>query len=346
MLTLDPIELDLAGWIDNLKRKATPKRVFYYEHAVDEGIQQELDERYGICEKLNRNRKDYAYLRTAAIHRFLGQELFRVFPDGSRINIPTKQGEWVEEGKGPVTTWEEFEQFSWPRPEDMDMRVFDYYEHNLPDNMRVFIVTTVWEAVRDLIGFETFCYKLYDDREFIDSVFEKVGEFNLGIVNSLCDYDCLGAVLLSDDLGYKTSTFIEAKNIRELIIPWHKKLGDIPRRHGKCVLFHSCGQMYEVMDDYIDIVKIDAKHSFEEVVMPVAEVKKRYGDRLSLLGGMDVDLLARADEQTIRTKTRDILDGCFQGGGYFLGSGNWVTKYIPLDNYLVMLDEGRRYTSG
>ncbi|MCA1807945.1 MAG: hypothetical protein ABR497_00410 [Kiritimatiellia bacterium] len=31
------------------------------------------------------------------------------------------------------------------------------------------------------------------------------------------------------------------------------------------------------------------------------------------------------------------------GGGYFLGYGNWGTKYIPRDNYLVMLDEARHY---
>ena len=31
------------------------------------------------------------------------------------------------------------------------------------------------------------------------------------------------------------------------------------------------------------------------------------------------------------------------GGGYCLGSGNSVTNYIPVDNYLIMMDEGRRY---
>ena len=42
--------------------------------------------------------------------------------------------------------------------------------------------------------------------------------------------------------------------------------------------------MYDVMDDSIDFVGIDAKHSFEEVILPVTEVKKLYGHRVSLLG--------------------------------------------------------------
>ncbi len=34
------------------------------------------------------------------------------------------------------------------------------------------------------------------------------------------------------------------------------------------------------------------------------------------------------------------------GGGYCLGTGNSVANYIPLDNYLAMVDEGRRYAVG
>jgi uroporphyrinogen decarboxylase len=90
-------------------------------------------------------------------------------------------------------------------------------------------------------------------------------------------------------------------------------------------------------------VGIDAKHSFEDNVLPVTDAKQLYGSRLSLLGGVDVDLLARGDEQTIRARTREILTVCHPGGGYCIGSGNWVTDYVPLDSYLTMLHEAQRY---
>lgn len=73
------------------------------------------------------------------------------------------------------------------------------------------------------------------------------------------------------------------------------------------------------------------------------EAKRLYGSRLSLLGGMDVDFLARSDENSIRRRTREILEACHPGGGYCLGLGNWVTNYIPVDNYLTMLDEARKF---
>ena len=344
MIELEPVTLDLNGWMSNLRREGTPTRVFYYAHGVDEAIQQQLDERESISKELDRASEFYPHQRRMLIHRFLGQELFRIFPDGARILPPTRDGEWVEEGTGAVTDRKSFEKFDWPDPNNMDTSPLEYFERNLPEDMRVVVILTQWEVVRDLMGFETFCYQLVDDREFIEDMLRQVGEFNLAVARTLCDFDCLGAVYLSDDLGFKTSTMIAADDIRELIIPWHKRLAELVHEHNKLLLFHSCGQMYDLMDDYIDNVKIDAKHSFEDVIKPVTGIKKEYGDRLTLLGGMDVDLLARADEKAIRTKTREILDVCFPGGGYFMGSGNWVTKYIPLDNYLMMLDEARRYT--
>ena len=74
-------------------------------------------------------------------------------------------------------------------------------------------------------------------------------------------------------------------------------------------------------------------------------MKKRYGQRVALLGGFDVDFLCRATEKEIRSRVRKILEACHSDGGYCLGSGNSIARYVPLHNYLVMLDEGRRWTA-
>ncbi len=341
---LCPIEPDWDGMVHNLRREGTPERVYYFEHGIADNVRDAIDARLGISETLHCTSGEYEWDRAAAIHQFLGHEHFRVFPPGARMRAASVYGEWEEASRGPISSWKEFEGFAWAKPEDADLSVLEYYEDTLPPNVRVYHVLDVWEVVRALFGFETFCYKLYEDLDLVEAVFDKVGTFGAAVAAALCDFECFGTLYLSDDLGYKTATMVSPADIRHLIIPWHKKLADIAHSHGKFVFFHSCGQMYELIDDYIDYVRIDAKHSFEDNVMPVTEVKRRYGDRLTLLGGVDVDLLARADEVTIRAKTREILDACIPGGGYFLGSGNWVTDYIPPDNYLTMLDEARRYT--
>ncbi len=78
-------------------------------------------------------------------------------------------------------------------------------------------------------------------------------------------------------------------------------------------------------------------------ILSVIETKRKYGDRVGLIGGIDMDFLCRASEADVRGRTRETLDACHPGGGYCLGSGNSIADYLPLDNYLAMLDEGRKY---
>ena len=77
--------------------------------------------------------------------------------------------------------------------------------------------------------------------------------------------------------------------------------------------------------------------------MPVAEAKRKYGKRIAILGGVDVDFLARHAEEEVRKYVCRVLGECAPGGGYALGSGNSVANYIPVENYLAMLDEGRKF---
>ena len=147
----------------------------------------------------------------------------------------------------------------------------------------------------------------------------------------------------SDDMGFKTGLLLSPADLREFVLPGHKELAAISHEAGKPYLLHSCGKLAEILDDLIDDVRIDAKHSFEDTIEDVREVKHTYGRRIGLLGGIDVDFLCRSDERAIRARVRDTLDRCMPGGGYCLGTGNSVANYIPLDNYLAMLDEGRLY---
>jgi uroporphyrinogen decarboxylase len=98
-----------------------------------------------------------------------------------------------------------------------------------------------------------------------------------------------------------------------------------------------------VIEDLIEDVRIDALHSFQDVILPVADFEARYGDRVATLGGVDMDKLARLDEASLREHIRDILERCMPGGRFALSSGNTIANYIPLQNYCIMLEESRRW---
>ena len=73
--------------------------------------------------------------------------------------------------------------------------------------------------------------------------------------------------------------------------------------------------------------------------MPVAEFQARYGDRIAVLGGLDVHILSTATPEEVRAQTRRLMETCGPRGRYAIGSGNSVPSYVPVDNYLAMVDE-------
>jgi uroporphyrinogen decarboxylase len=108
---------------------------------------------------------------------------------------------------------------------------------------------------------------------------------------------------------------------------------------GKPYFLHSCGNLAAIMEDLIEDVKIDGKHSYENAIIPVAEFQKKYGDRIAVLGGLDINILTRATPPEVRREIGKLMDECGPRGRYAVGSGNSVPSYIPVANYLAMVEE-------
>ncbi len=343
---LSPLQLDLEQLRRNLLRQGEPERVFQFEHGIAANVKDEIARRFDLPGSSGGD-PPCAWQREADVQRSLGFEIFRVWLPGGEFDVAGSLGTtWAQEHAGPIQSWEDVDRYCWPDPADIDYAQLDHYERHLPEDMGVYHVVKVWEVVRELFGFESFCWKMHEEPDLVEEVIRRVGEFHLAMVRALCDYRCVFAVYAADDYAHKSSTMMAPQYITERFLPWHERMSRWAHDRRKLFFFHCCGRVDPLMDHLIDSVKIDAKHSFEENVVPVTEAKRRWGDRVALLGGLDVDFISRSDEQAIRRRVRRTLDVCQPGGGYCLGLGNWVTDYIPVDNYLAVLDEARRYTAG
>ena len=201
----------------------------------------------------------------------------------------------------------------------------------------------VFENATWLMGLQPFSYALQDQPDLVEAICQRVGELAAAACAQVVAIDNVDMVFLSDDLGFYSGTLVSPNVIRRYIFPHYKKFVDIAHKAGKLVVFHSCGNMYQLMDDLIDDIGVDAKHSFEDKIIPVEEVYRRWGDRVAVMGGVDMDLLGRGTEEEVRARTRQILEVCgVKGTGYCLGAGNTAANYVPRENYLAMLDEGRK----
>ncbi|MBC7260735.1 MAG: uroporphyrinogen-III decarboxylase-like protein [Chloroflexi bacterium] len=252
---------------------------------------------------------------------------------------------WQNENMGVITSWEEFESYPWPSVDDIDYWAIEYTAQHLPEGMQVIAQSGggVLEWVMWMMGYQPFAFALMEQPDLIEAMFAKIEELTTAACANAVDIPGVGAYFFGDDMGFTNSTMISPRHLRQYVFPIQKKLVDITHAKGLPFLLHSCGNITAIMDDLIDYVGIDGKHSFQDKIMPVEEASRRWGDRISMLGGVDMDVLGRGTEEEVRARTRQILDFCGPRGGYCLGSGNSVASYIPVRNYLAMLDEGYRW---
>jgi uroporphyrinogen decarboxylase len=252
----------------------------------------------------------------------------------------------MEERTGPITSWDEFERYPWPSPETASSEGLEWLERNLPDDMCVVAMggfSQFAEHLTWLMGYTTLCYALHDDRALVKAIADRLLEISRVVLGRLLEFERVKVVWASDDMGFRSGTLISPHDLRQFVLPSHQEMAAMAHGAGRPYLLHSCGRLEAIMADLIEEVGIDGKHSFEDTIEDVRDAKSLYGRRIALLGGIDVDFLCRASEEEIRLRVRATLDICHPGGGYCLGTGNSVANYIPLQSYLTMLDEGRRY---
>lgn len=342
-----------------LKREGEPDKVPFYEHFVDKEVMEAIlgEEIPPFNQDLNPELKRKHIAALIKFYRKMGYDYVPLevplnLPRTNRLKArdtaPLSRGvrEWQDENRGEIETMEEFEAYPWPDPDKAaDLTYFDMLERLLPEDMGIVggVAGGVFEHVSWLMGLMPLCKALYTDRLLIEKIFERVGSIIVKVDEEILRTNRLTALRMGDDMGYKKGTFLPPEILRKYVFPWQKKCADAAHRKGLPFILHSCGNLKNIMDDLIGYVGIDAKHSFQDEIEPVWEAKNNYGDRIAILGGVDVDKLCRLQVKPLRTYVRQILEKCSPGGGYALGSGNTITNYTPIENYLAMLDEGDKF---
>jgi|LSQX01.2.fsa_nt_gb uroporphyrinogen decarboxylase len=160
---------------------------------------------------------------------------------------------WRDDHAGVIGSWQEFEQYRWPRIEDADFSDIEALSSMLPANMKIVVTlpSGVLENLIRIIGFEPLCYMLLDDPALVRAVADRVGECELALYEALVEFEQVGALWLNDDLGFKTATMISPADLRQYVFPWHTRLVECAHAHGKPVMLHACGNVTGVMEDLI-----------------------------------------------------------------------------------------------
>ena len=145
-----------------------------------------------------------------------------------------------------------------------------------------------------------------------------------------------------EDMGFKQRPFMSPSMYREIIKPAHEKTMDHAHSLGLEVIMHSCGFVEPLLPDMVD-AGIDCLQVMEvKAGMDPLRIKRNFGDRLSLFGGMDARNLVANDRAAIRSELESKIPELMQGSGYILHSDHSIPTTTDYETYRFFVDEGLR----
>ena len=206
------------------------------------------------------------------------------------------------------------------------------------------MINSVFEDVYNLIGFDKYMMILATEPEKLRPLARACAEFEVAKAHKFLD---IGAdmIFIVEDIAHNTGTFISPQALRSEIFPimrWQveqvKRYRDVP------FFFHSDGDLNTVMDDIV-ACGFDGIQSLQPSAnMDIADIKVRYGDRLCLMGNIDINyVLPFGTPEEVERVVRETIEVAAPGGGFILSTCNTLIRAIPPENGLAMYRAADKY---
>ena len=202
-----------------------------------------------------------------------------------------------------------------------------------------FDVTHSW-----MMGTENMLIAMLEQPELVEDMFDTYLSRNEVLFSRLWDAGyTFDEVFWYDDMGYKGTTFFSPNLYRNLLQPFHKRAVEWAHKRGIRARLHSCGNVMTLLPDIV-ATGVDALNPLEvKAGMDALKIKKEYGDKLVLHGGInaaqwhDTDaVLAEIDEKVPILK---------QNGGYIFSSDHSIPNSVSLENMKKIIAETKKMGS-
>lgn len=329
-------------------RNIKPERMPLYEHIIsDEIMEKVMNKKFSQLAYGNTDEKREYIRNYVDFYKYMGYDT--VSFERLITSVMPGSGALYGHNEGIIKNRDDYDRYPWYAiADEFFIRYSEFYSllhEEMPQGMKAVggPGNGVFECVQDIVGYTNLCYISVDDRKLYCDLFKKVGDVLYKIwVKFLEEFGDIYCVCrFGDDLGFRSSTLISPEDIKENVIPQNKRIIELVHSYDKPFLLHSCGNIFDVMDDIINIAEIDAKHSNEDAIAPFNEWVERYGSRIGNFGGVDTDVLCQKNEQEIKEYVRRVIKNSIDHGGFALGSGNSIPDYIPVNGYIAMIEAAR-----
>ena len=257
--------------------------------------------------------------------------------------IMVDNGVSVETIEYPIADTDQADRYVWPTSESIPgeelrwaVQETDYFSAGL--------VNSVFEDVYNLIGFEKYMMVLATSPEELRPLAQACAEFE---VAKACRFLDIGAdmIFIVEDIAHNTGTFIAPQVLRSEIFPYMRwQVEQIKRHRDVPVFFHSDGDLNTVLDDIVGCGYDGLQSLQPSANMDIGQIKARYGDRLCLMGNIDINyVLPFGTPEEVARVVKETIEVAAPGGGYILSTCNTLIRAIPPENALAMYRAADEY---
>ena len=193
-----------------------------------------------------------------------------------------------------------------------------------------------------LRGFSEFLLDLVSNPEFATRMMDIVSDIWIRIAENALDAvgQNIDVVEWGDDVAIQDSLMFSPNMYRTQIKPYHQKMmRAMKARTSARFLYHSCGAVAPLIDDFIEIgidalnpVQVSAKGMDPQIL------KEKFGDRITFWGGIDTHhVLPNGSLQEVREEVNRMVRVLGRGGGYVVASVHNIQDDVPPKNVVEFL---------
>lgn len=300
---------------------------------------------------------------------FVGQE-FKKFDDGTVADLwgvrrklvtygrgTPAEGTWKEVAWSPLehmTTVEEIEAYEgWPSPDWWDYSKLkqdcaawhpEYFVLNKGDRLDR---TAQLKPMMYLRGIQQTFIDLAQNPKIVECIRDHV-------VNYFVEYNPrvfeaadgeIDMFMMGDDMGGQRGPLISVDMWRKYFKDAFRKYCDIAHSYGLKVMYHTCGDVYQLIPDFIEN-GLDNLQSLQPQAtnMDIKKLKQEFGKDLSFQGGMDIQqVLPLGTPEDVRKMVKYAVDHAKQGGGYIFGTSHAIQADTPMENTVALFEAYHEY---
>jgi hypothetical protein len=189
------------------------------------------------------------------------------------------------------------------------------------------------------MGLDHFSYLMYDDPDLVKEIHRRFSEWSARVVEHLNELD-FDFYWVNDDHADTKMPWVNMAMYEEFLQPYQKIVADAMK---KPWIFHSDGNLLPILDGLLTL-GMSAIHPIQPAAMDIAKVKAEYGDRVCIVGNIDLDYtLTLGTPADVDREVKERIGVAGKGGGYMISSANSLTNYCKLENVWAMAEAIRKY---